>query len=229
MATAPDIECEQHHAGLMVTDLAAAIDFYTAKLGFRLAFTWGDPPTMAGVNLGHVQIFLEVGEPAPRGCYVYFVIGDADRLYDFHRANGVEIAQPIGDRAYDLRDYTVRDLHGYHLSFGHRLAESRSDTIVEGIRVDDADSLLEACFAARTRAAVVEAENLPADFFDLSSGRAGAMLQKLRNYGVRLAVVCPPGFSFSERFAEMAAEERRRRHFGVFETASAARTWLQSH
>jgi len=36
--------------------------------------------------------------------------------------DGVEIAQPLGDRPYGLRDYTVRDLHGYRLTFGHRLA-----------------------------------------------------------------------------------------------------------
>src|SRR5256885_10757876 len=49
-AATPFVECEQIHAGLAVTDIAAAIDFYTKKLGFKLAFTWGDPPTFAGVD-----------------------------------------------------------------------------------------------------------------------------------------------------------------------------------
>jgi catechol 2,3-dioxygenase-like lactoylglutathione lyase family enzyme len=123
-ATKPDVECEQHHAGLYVSDLTAAVDFYTNKLGFRLAFTWGDPPTMAGVNLGHVQMFLEEGTPAPQGCYVYFVVDDADALFDFQRANGVEIAAPPEDRPYGLRDYAVKDLHGYRLAFGHRLSKA---------------------------------------------------------------------------------------------------------
>jgi hypothetical protein len=30
----PGIECEQIHAGLAVTDIATAIEFYTKKLGF---------------------------------------------------------------------------------------------------------------------------------------------------------------------------------------------------
>lgn len=60
-----------------------------------------------------------------------------------------------------------------------------------------------------------------------SSGEAGAVLQKLRAYGVRLAVVCPAGsVQFSSRFGEMVAEERLRRHFGVFETRHDAREWL---
>ena len=73
------------------------------------------------MNLGEVQIFLEQGTPSPQGCSVYFVVGDADELYAFHRANGVEIVEPPGDRAYGFRDYTVRDLHGYRLTFGHHL------------------------------------------------------------------------------------------------------------
>ena len=119
-----NIECEQHHTGIVVSDLNAAIDFYTNKLGFGLAFKWGEPARMAGVNLGHVQIFLEHGETSPKGCYMYFVINDADAFYDFHRNNGVEITEPIADRNYGLRDYAVRDLYGYVSSFGHRLPEN---------------------------------------------------------------------------------------------------------
>lgn len=71
------VECEQLHPGLPVSDVLAAADFYAKKLGFWVAFTWGDPPTMAGVNLGNVQIFLEQGAPNPKGCELYFVVGDA--------------------------------------------------------------------------------------------------------------------------------------------------------
>jgi catechol 2,3-dioxygenase-like lactoylglutathione lyase family enzyme len=120
---APHVDCEQHHATLSVSDVLAAADFYTKKLGFSVGFTWGDPPTMAGLNLGHVQIFLNKGTPTPQGCSVYFVIGDADELYEFQRANGVEIVEAPQDRPYGLRDYTVRDLYGYCLNFGHRLPD----------------------------------------------------------------------------------------------------------
>ncbi|AUX23929.1 uncharacterized protein SOCEGT47_044590 [Sorangium cellulosum] len=95
-------------------------------------------------------------------------------------------------------------------------------------RVRDADRVLEACFAARVRCALLYAENLTAAFFDLSSGEAGAILQKLRNYRIRLAVVCPPGsVEFSSRFGELLAEERRGDHFGVFETREAATEWIR--
>jgi len=58
MPDRPQIDCERHHTTLYVEDILAAVDFYTSKLGFSLGFTWEDPPTFAGVNLGDVQIFL---------------------------------------------------------------------------------------------------------------------------------------------------------------------------
>jgi catechol 2,3-dioxygenase-like lactoylglutathione lyase family enzyme len=131
----PFIECEQVHAGLAVGDLAAALDFYTKKLGFQRAFTWGEPPTFAGVNLGKVQMFLAMGTPTPSpdtGA-VYFLVGDADALYEFHRANGVEIALQIEDRPYGIRDYTVRDLNGYYLVFGHHLLNAGPPVKIERV------------------------------------------------------------------------------------------------
>ena len=64
----PQIECEQHHATLSVQDVRAAVDFYTNKLGFWLAFAEGDPPTFAGVNLGHVQILSFEGSQSNTKC-----------------------------------------------------------------------------------------------------------------------------------------------------------------
>jgi hypothetical protein len=93
--------------------------------------------------------------------------------------------------------------------------------------VDDANRVIEACFSYGVDAALLYADNLPDRFFDLSSGQAGAILQKLRNHYVRLAIVCPLGrVQFSSRFGEMAAEETRGRHFGLFETRQAAWEWL---
>jgi GrpB-like predicted nucleotidyltransferase (UPF0157 family) len=114
------------------------------------------------------------------------------------------------------------------------LVEESGVRVVEGApneplmtRMDDASRVIEACFSHRARLALLYASNLTERFFDLSSGDAGAILQKLRNYGVRLAVVCPPGsVQFSSRFGEMLAEEHRRRDFRVFETRAAAREWL---
>jgi len=133
-SAAPEVECDKQHPELQVTDIAAAVEFYTTKLGFRLGFTWGEPPGIAGVNLGNVQMFLLRGKPNPAGCSVSFVVGDADELYEYQRANGVEVVVPIADRDYGIRDYRVRDLHGYELSFGHHIYNV--GPTIEIVRVD---------------------------------------------------------------------------------------------
>jgi catechol 2,3-dioxygenase-like lactoylglutathione lyase family enzyme len=131
----PFVECDQLHAGLAVSDIPTAVEFYSNKLGFTTAFTWGDPPTFAGVNLDKVQMFLRKGTPDPKGCFVSFMVGNADELYEFHRAQGVEVVEPIADRPYGIRDYGVRDLHGYHLSFGHPVFNAGPPINIERVDV----------------------------------------------------------------------------------------------
>lgn len=132
---APDVDCEMHHTGLAFVDVRAAIDFYTKKLGFWEAFADGDPPGFAGVNIGHVQIFLEQGTPNPNGTSVYFVVGDADELLAYHQSMGVEVVVPIDDRPYELRDYTVRDLAGNRLTFGHHVYGAGDPIRIERVDV----------------------------------------------------------------------------------------------
>lgn len=131
----PDVDCDQTHTSFVVEDILAATDFYVTKLGFSLGFTWGEPPTFAGVTLGRMQMFLEKGTPSPKGCSVYFVVGNADELFEFQCANGVTVVEPPGDREYGLRDYSVRDLHGYHLTFGQQLFHDGEPIDVERVDV----------------------------------------------------------------------------------------------
>lgn len=115
------------------------------------------------------------------------------------------------------------------------LVEQGGASFVEGApgepfmaSANDVDRLIESCFAEGARAALLYAANLPPAFFDLSSGEAGIVLQKLRNYRIQLVVVCPPGsVAFSSRFSEMAADERRGSHFGLAEDRAAALDWLR--
>jgi hypothetical protein len=92
---------------------------------------------------------------------------------------------------------------------------------------DDATHVIEVCLSSDSDAALLYPRNLTDAFFDLSSRQAGTILQKLRNYRVRLAVVCAPGaVRLSTRFPELLAEERRQRYFGMFDTRGEAVQWL---
>ncbi len=116
------------------------------------------------------------------------------------------------------------------------LAVQEGTRLVEGVPgrqilhcLDDARLVLEACGNYDVDRVLLYAENLTTGFFDLSSGEAGGILGKLRNYFVRLAVVCPPGgVRYSTRFAEMLAEERRGGYFNVFDSPASARAWLSA-
>jgi hypothetical protein len=92
---------------------------------------------------------------------------------------------------------------------------------------DDVITLIETCFEHHVRAVVLHAENLTARFFDLSSGEAGEILQKLRNYRIRLAVVAAPdAVALSRPFQALMIEERQGRDFGIFADRPAAEAWL---
>jgi hypothetical protein len=86
-----------------------------------LGFLWVEPAWFAGITLGEVEIFLKEDTPAPNAGAVVFMVGDADALYEFHRANGVQVVEEIDDREYGIRDYAVKDLCGYRLVFGHHI------------------------------------------------------------------------------------------------------------
>jgi hypothetical protein len=94
---------------------------------------------------------------------------------------------------------------------------------------DDVNLVIEACFSSHSKSALLYASNMSPRFFDLSSGEAGVILQKLRQYGIRAALVCLPGqVQFSSRFGELMIEENRSNYFRFFESAEPARQWLVS-
>ena len=134
-ATSPNIECGQVIPQLAVHDIPTAVDYYTQQLGFKLGFTWGDPPTYAGVNLGAVSVHLSSNMPGATGSFVSFVVEDADELFDLHTANGVEITVAPDNRDYGLRDYRVRDPYGNELSFGHYIYTTGPAVKIERVDV----------------------------------------------------------------------------------------------
>ena len=91
----------------------------------------------------------------------------------------------------------------------------------------DANRIIEACFSHHTRNVMLYASNMTDGFFDVSSGHVGDILQRLRNYRLRLVVVCPPGtVRFSTRFEALMNDERRHGFFAVFEARAEAVAWL---
>lgn len=145
--TAVKIRCKQVLPTLKVKDIRMSLKFYTEKLGFIQAFTWGEPVNFAGLACGDVMIHLSeeanvsleassgAASRASSDAYsnassdasldsfsekseVFFVIDNVDILYKNHLANHVRVVAAIGDREYGLRDYAVADPDGNELGFG---------------------------------------------------------------------------------------------------------------
>ena len=84
------------------------------------------------------------------------------------------------------------------------------------------------CIEHGSYALLLDRGTLPASFFDLSTGVAGELVQKLVNYDVRMAAVVPDLAGCPERFREFVAEANRGRLFRFFVTREAAIDWLQA-
>jgi hypothetical protein len=82
------------------------------------------------------------------------------------------------------------------------------------------------CIEHGASALLLDGEALPAAFFDLSTGVAGELVQKLVNYGIRMAAVVPDLASRSLRFREFAGEANRGTQFRFFATREEAVRWL---
>ena len=107
-----------------VRDLAEALAYYRDALGFRVAWTWGDPPSRAGVARDGVEIQLVAdGVFGPPGAsYVYCHMAGVDGYHRECRERGAEICEGLGDRPFGMRDFRVVDPSGNRLGFGEPAA-----------------------------------------------------------------------------------------------------------
>lgn len=93
----------------------------------------------------------------------------------------------------------------------------------------DFSRVVEAGLSTATRSVLLYSSNLPPVFFDLSSGQAGELLQKLQNYGMRVAIVDDTGVMTSSRFGEMLAEARRLDLLALVGTREDALKWMKGN
>lgn len=84
------------------------------------------------------------------------------------------------------------------------------------------------CIEQRAQVLLLNGPALSAEFFDLSTGVAGELMQKLTNYGIRMAGVVPDLRAQSPRFREFAREPNAGRQVRFFTTRQEAKAWLES-
>lgn len=111
---------------LSVTELSTAIAFYRDRLGFDVAWVWGEPPDIAAMCRDGAEITLTQragAKPAGAG-HVYLGVSGIDAYYASLVEAGVRVVVPMGDRPYGMRDFRVADPSGNELSIGQAIAGS---------------------------------------------------------------------------------------------------------
>lgn len=124
------------------TDVPATVRFYCDVLGFSGQWLWGDPPTFGGVRWGSVQILFGCQPELAKkieGHGHFFRGEDIQGLYELHKGNNAPIISDIENKPWGIREYTIRDINGYHLRFGgpekYERPATASRTMPEFIRI----------------------------------------------------------------------------------------------
>ena len=111
---------------VFVTEIAAALSFYTQKLGFTVAFSYGEPPYYAQVfrdgarlNLRHVDAMPIERALQDREQYLSasITLDDAKPLFLEYQAAGVDFAQTLRTEPWGARTFIVRDPDGNLILF----------------------------------------------------------------------------------------------------------------
>lgn len=89
-------------------------------------------------------------------------------------------------------------------------------------------AVLAACFEHGHTSILIDRDALPDAFFDLRTGIAGELAQRLTLYGVRMACVVPDLTSQPERFREYARESNAGRQIRFVESRAEAKAWLEA-
>jgi len=109
---------------LFVADVKRSCDFYVGKLGFAVAFVYGDPPFYAQVfrdnariNLRHVDQPVFVGDIRQRESLLSATITVATtkeikELFLTYQAAGVPFHQPLKKEPWGARTFVVADPDG---------------------------------------------------------------------------------------------------------------------
>ncbi|MGB8098562.1 MAG: VOC family protein [Terracidiphilus sp.] len=111
---------------LFVADIAASCDFYTKKLGFEIAFTYGEPPFYGQVCRDGASLnFRYVDEPAMNTelrhrehlLSASITVDDIKPLFLEFQAAGVAFTQTLKTEPWGARTFIVRDPDGNLILF----------------------------------------------------------------------------------------------------------------
>lgn len=90
----------------------------------------------------------------------------------------------------------------------------------------DVMDIISLCFEQDINRFMLHKNILSEDFFKLSTGLAGIVMQKFVNYRIQAALLMPEDYKFSVRFQELMLELNKGSDFRVFISREEAEAWL---
>lgn len=122
---------------MLIDDVRRAIAFYRDVLGFEVVTTApGDVPAWALLRHGQVELMFQSREgiepfvppgaarPAPARLTIYVDLDDVDAFY--HQLDGrAPLVHGLHETGYGTREFSVRDCHGFVLTFAGPLPAAR--------------------------------------------------------------------------------------------------------
>jgi len=128
-AASQDPVLSSTEAQLFVADIAASCDFFTKKLGFAVAFTYGNPPFYGQVTRDQARLNLRlvcepvfVGDIREREHLLSASLtvdsaADIEQLFAAFQAAGAAFHQTLKTQPWGARDFVVRDPDGNLILF----------------------------------------------------------------------------------------------------------------
>lgn len=103
---------------LPVSDLERARDYYCGKLGFKREW---ELPEIAAASRGKVAIFFRLSNPPITPQVHWMFAEDVDASYAEMQAGDARIVDPIANKPWGLRQFTIQDPDGHQFHVHHDL------------------------------------------------------------------------------------------------------------
>ncbi|MDE2812877.1 MAG: glyoxalase superfamily protein [Gemmatimonadota bacterium] len=120
---------------LNVASVEASIEHYTSVLGFNKDWDWPaeeEDKTFASISNGAVHVFLSENSQGARPVWIYYNVGDVDKLHEEYVAAEAVITQEPVDRPWGAWEMLVEDLDGHVLRIGGPPSEEEHGESEEG-------------------------------------------------------------------------------------------------
>ena len=125
---------------IATADVSSTLAYYTAVLGFKEHFIFGDPPVYAGVERDGVLLYITLDAPLAAALAgsnlhpdVFLWVKGVDSVFEEHQRRGAKIIEQIANRPWDARQYVVEDPSGYHLKIAEPLDDEAVKACTSGI------------------------------------------------------------------------------------------------